>query len=246
MKTIRLWILAVVLGAPELVLAQFGYWSPVNGGNGHYYEAVATSGVNWSTAITMATNKGGYLVTLTSKQENAFVFGLIETNLALWVHRSTGNSWGPWMGAVQPEGSAEPGGGWTWVTGEPFTYTNWNAGEPNNNDGHEARVHYWAQQAAVGDVWNDTNETNSTIRGLVIEYNHHPNSVLIQIALRSPNQVQLSWLSRASVPYTVEWTGQLPASGWNVLTNLTGTGGTNWAFDAISGSRKIYRVLSVP
>lgn len=48
---------------------------------------------------------------------------------------------GPFIGGYQAEGSAEPAGGWHWLSGEPWEYTNWaedlNDGEvdkdPRNN-----------------------------------------------------------------------------------------------------------------
>src|SRR6266478_4337030 len=95
-------------------------WPKRAGGNGHFYEAVATSGIVWSNASAAATNRGGYLATITSAQENQLVFGLIQGNTNLWTRRPSTDSWGPWIGGVQPPGSPEPAGGWTWVTGEPF------------------------------------------------------------------------------------------------------------------------------
>src|SRR5438552_3296743 len=128
-------------------------WSQRIGGNGHFYEAVATPGIVWSNASTAATNRGGYLATITSAQENQLVFGLIQGNTNLWTRRPSTDSWGPWIGGVQPPGSPEPAGGWTWVTGEPFIYQHWNAGEPNNSGGVEDRIHFLGSGAPVGDVW---------------------------------------------------------------------------------------------
>ena len=246
LKTLGRLILGAMLCSPNSVLAQFAYWPVSSGGNGHYYEAVATAGINWFQASAMATNKGGYLATITSTQENAFVFELIRTNSALWALRPTGNSFGPWLGGYQPEGSAEPDGGWAWVTGEPFAYTNWFAGEPNNLNGTENRLHFWAEQSPAGDVWNDKDGNDTAIKGFVIEYDPHPNAAFIQISLTSTNQVQLSWQSRTNVNYTVQWTAEVPAGGWSTLTNLSGSGGTNYASDAISESRRFYRVVSTP
>ena len=45
-----------------------------------------------------------------------------------------------WLGGFQDLTSpnySEPSGGWTWVTGEPWSYTNWFPGEPNNTGGGE-------------------------------------------------------------------------------------------------------------
>jgi hypothetical protein len=47
----------------------------------------------------------------------------------------------------------EPDGGWQWVTGEAFSYTNWRLGEPNNN-GDENRIQYFGDQA-IAPTLND-------------------------------------------------------------------------------------------
>ncbi len=39
---------------------------------------------------------------------------------------------GMWYGGFQPPGVTPPNSGWEWVTGEPWDYTNWAPGEPND------------------------------------------------------------------------------------------------------------------
>ena len=50
---------------------------------------------------------GGYLVTITSQEEMAFVYSLIETNADMW--NLVGSGHGPWIGAFQAPGS------WRWT-----------------------------------------------------------------------------------------------------------------------------------
>jgi hypothetical protein len=230
---------------PAIAHAQLAYWPLSAGGNGHYYEAVTSPGINWYDASNLATAKGGYLATITSPEENVFIYGMISTNAALWERRSTGNSWGPWIGGLQLPGSIEPAEGWVWGTGEAFAYANWNAGEPNNIDGLEDRVHFWGQQAAVGDVWNDRPATNN-VKGLVIEYEMQPNAVWLTIAIHDTNELQITWSSRVDVQYTVQWSEGFASTDWGTLTNVTGNGATCSVFDAISESPRFYRVLSTP
>src|SRR5438105_3496311 len=154
-------------GSPTVTMTN---WARRSGGNGHFYEAVATSGIIWSSASAGATNRGGYLATITSTQENQVVFELIRGNTNLWTRRPSTDSWGPWLGGVQPPGSQEPAGGWSWITSEPFTYQHWNIGEPNNNAAGEDRIHFIGEKAPVGDVWNDSPSTNGAIRSYVVEY----------------------------------------------------------------------------
>lgn len=225
--------------------AQFACWSSSAGGNGHYYEAVTSPGINWADASQIATDKGGYLATITCKEENAFIFDLIRTNVELWARRSTGNSWGPWIGGLQLPGSIEPAGGWSWVTEEPFAYANWNTGEPSNDHGIESRIHFWGDQAAVGDVWNDKPATDA-VEGFVIEYEAHPHAVLLQISISKTQEVLITWPSRESVSYTVQWLDGFPSTTWSTLTNVVGNGETCSAFDSPQNGQRFYRVLSSP
>jgi Thrombospondin type 3 repeat/Lectin C-type domain len=121
-------------------------------GNGHYY-LVVNQTTNWQQARLLAESMlfmgvPGHLATITSAEENTFV----TTQL--------GPTAGAWLGGEQPPGSAEPGGGWRWITGEPWVYTNWDSGEPNNaygggwgssNDSSEEVLHYHHN----GTRWND-------------------------------------------------------------------------------------------
>ena len=91
----------------------------------------------------------GHLATITSEAENTF----ITTQLGI-LHR-------PWLGGEQLPDSEEPAGGWQWSPGEPWVYTNWDSGEPNNTyfggwgkeatEQSEERLHYHHD----GTHWND-------------------------------------------------------------------------------------------
>jgi hypothetical protein len=92
--------------------------------NGHYYLIVEQE-TTWQQARLLAESMvfmgvQGHLATITSEAENTFV----TTQL--------GDTAGAWLGGKQPPGSSEPEGGWGWITGEPWVYTNWDEGEPNN------------------------------------------------------------------------------------------------------------------
>jgi len=133
-------------------------WKTSDGGNGHFYKMVAvpeevtwteakrrpiatggnlvtiaSEGITWTEANRRAIAAGGHLVTITSKAENDFVFALVD-HPEYWERMDKG-PWmmGPWIGGVQAEGAREPDGGWQWVTGEPFAFTNWIPGDPNDN-----------------------------------------------------------------------------------------------------------------
>ena len=96
-------------------------WDVSDGGNGHWYEAVyVPTYITWTAADAAARSAGGYLATITSESENEFAYSLI-TDDKFWHFK--GNNNGPWIGGYQDRnapGYSEPGGGWRWVTDEPF------------------------------------------------------------------------------------------------------------------------------
>jgi len=97
-----------------------------NPANGHWYLLV-TNQLSWADALNAAKfavhqNMTGYLATITSQQENEFIENLFQSD-ARNIH----------LGGTD-EGTE---GNWRWITGEPFSYTNWYEGEPNNYGGPE-------------------------------------------------------------------------------------------------------------
>ena len=142
-------------------------WAASDGGNGNWYQPVLAPGLAWSEARDQAAALGGHLATLASTEENTFVYELVEPLEAFWENES-GN--GPWLGGYQDLESpdySEPSGGWTWVTGEPFDYTNWSPGQPDDSGNTEHCLHLHTRSAAT---WNDHFETVWAMQGLIIEY----------------------------------------------------------------------------
>jgi hypothetical protein len=124
-------------------------WSTAAGGNGNYYEIIRVSdGLSWTQAYNRAasmTFQGarGHLATITSQAENDFIVGLGASN--------------EWLGGYQqPLSRRDPSANWHWVTGEAWSYTNWNGGEPNDsgypNGGAESYLHFWI---GSNGKWND-------------------------------------------------------------------------------------------
>lgn len=143
--------------------AVFGLTSPIvvgqpatYSGNCHTYQVVVQGGVSWDEAAALAAQAGGYLVTLTTPDEDAFVGQLcINTPGAVVTYDAT-HKMGPWIGLHQMAGSAEPDGGWVWVTGEPLAYLHWDPAAPNDNcfGSAEDKAHYYSSSAFTG-RWND-------------------------------------------------------------------------------------------
>ena len=97
--------------------------------NGHSYYR-STGSMTWTDARQACANMGGYLVTVTTLAENNFIFNL-------WPNG--------WIGLTDEVVEGQ----WRWVTGEPYTWGNWNSGEPNNA-GNEDYIQF------VGNgKWND-------------------------------------------------------------------------------------------
>ncbi|MBN2299948.1 MAG: hypothetical protein JXC31_02045 [Acholeplasmataceae bacterium] len=100
-------------------------------GEKHWYEVVyvETCNVDWYQYAYLAQQAGGYLACITDEAENEFVFSLVDEEKYFWAFPEEGEHHGikigPVLGGYQLEGSEEPAGGWTWLTGDEFDYTNW-------------------------------------------------------------------------------------------------------------------------
>lgn len=146
-------------------------WEKSAGGNGHYYKAVAvTNGIAWMHANKLARKQRGYLATITSVQENEFVFKLVKSPEFFT------DGYGPLLGGFQPDGSVEPNIGWCWVTGEAWTYANWRSGsgEPNNSKltdprGEDGLMFYSGGAKIPSPAWADIGRNDSHTGGYVIE-----------------------------------------------------------------------------
>jgi hypothetical protein len=107
-------------------------------GCAHWYWRFDQS-MTWHQARDFCQGLGGYLATFTSEAEKAFV-----------VHR-WGTSSRFWLGASDETDE----GGWRWVTGEPFDWTDWDAGEPNNCAAVENYLMVWGAEDVREGRWND-------------------------------------------------------------------------------------------
>ncbi len=156
-------------------------WTVGSGGNGHWYEAVlVASGINQPNSHAAASTAGGYLATLTSAAENAFVCGLVSDIPAFWWDNGGYGCWcGPWFGGYQDLSApdySEPAGGWRWVTGEAWSYTNWAQGEPNNrwNQSQQDRTHFMIYNYDYQSGTWDDDERTGIMNGYVVEWNSNP------------------------------------------------------------------------
>jgi len=152
-------------------------WLVSAGGNGHYYEAVLGSpGLTWRTASQQAETRGGYLATITSAEENAFVFGLVDS--PEFFSSVTGG--GPALGGMQDGDEINPLTGWYWVTGEPWSYSNLYYPRPN----YGWAVDYYglqfksAQQGFPAATWGALGDFDQSLSGYVVEFVPEPSSIV--------------------------------------------------------------------
>jgi len=133
----RTWLVPVILASLIVISAGVFFASrPVGGGPirtetvksagvhtfaGHRYRFVPGA-MTWDEAKAKAESMGGHLVTITSREENAWIDATFGTKLD-----GAPRSASIWLGA-SAEQKGQP---FRWVTGEPFTFTDWGTDEPN-------------------------------------------------------------------------------------------------------------------
>ncbi len=166
-KTMKKTVL-VILMICAVTAPAFAGTPVLNPGNGHYYEVVEAS-TSWPDADTGAQAKShlsvqGHLATITSAAEQAFVTSLMV---------SDSPNQHCWAGGYQPDGAAEPGGGWSWVTGETWSFTSWYPGEPNQYLGfNEDHMFLNAGSHAASGRWSDGQGPDG--RWSMVEYDVEP------------------------------------------------------------------------
>jgi hypothetical protein len=169
--------LAVVMGLPLLLgCADYSRCLDASEGPsatraGNTYQFIVAQGVTWDEARDLAEQRGGYLATITSADENEFVFDLIEQ--ACGSDCPSGGC--AWNGGFQSPASPEPTGGWSWVTGEPFSaYQAWADVEPNDSGGGEDVLEMCLSGGGTSGsetrFWNDIRATDPHERGYVVEW----------------------------------------------------------------------------
>ncbi|MFP8870811.1 MAG: lectin-like protein [Myxococcota bacterium] len=129
-------------------------WRVEFGGNGHWYRLELSAGITWEEAMIIAEARGGYLATPTTNEENNYLYGMIDSS-ELWIIDSFNNASGPYLGAAQEDDTPNPDEGWYWVSGEPWEFTAWAFGQPNNANENQNRLHFWSDTPARTATWND-------------------------------------------------------------------------------------------
>lgn len=132
-------------GIQSSVIGYICEWDSVTGkASFHEHEyAFFDESVSWSDAKSKCEEMGGHLVTINSAEEQAFLIDLVLAS----------QKKNMWIGAYPENGS------YKWITKEPFSYTNWASGEPNNVHNMQNAAMMYTQNASYpSGTWNDENE----------------------------------------------------------------------------------------
>ncbi|MDX2001867.1 MAG: cadherin domain-containing protein [Chitinophagales bacterium] len=168
----------------EITLADAIY----NRYNGHYYQLVEGGQINWDAARDAAAAQTmlgmtGYLVTVTSPEENNFISSRLNVNT--WMGASDTHTEGVWRWVTGPEGLEDGGLGRHFsnqfktgncsadqAPGINGFFSGWGGGEPNDCSSGEDVAHFIGGSGE----WNDY-PNNGGVDAYVIEFGGMPGDV---------------------------------------------------------------------
>lgn len=120
-------------------------WEVEEGGNGHWYQYIALDmRTCWEDSRDLAQSFGGHLGTITSPEENLFVQSVPGAPVPA-------GGGAVWLGGYQTASNQEPNE-FTWVTGEPWGYTDFDEVNPSDDGGFEDFI---AFNPPLDESWND-------------------------------------------------------------------------------------------
>ncbi len=151
-------------------------WSLRLGGNGHYYLAVVEPhGITWAGAQAYAAQRGGHLATIATKEENDFVFNLVNAPEFWQLSANKRALLGPWLGAVHSADATDMTYGWQWINrGGTLTFANWAVQEPNAGGN---RLHFFAWGSNPQPTWNN-DPAQVLMPAFVVEFDTKPEPAL--------------------------------------------------------------------
>lgn len=161
----------------------------------------------WREAKYIAEQSGGTFAAITTQEEQDVVSQMVSDG-----------GFNAWIGAEAYHGYT-----WSWVSGEPWNYTNWASGEPNGSNGKENCAEIYA---STGE-WNDVAASSDHVHGFVVEF--------------KPVSVTAHWKR--------EWLVSEDITEDNIIVNVTYADGTELITDdytlTIVGEPDNYRELII-
>lgn len=132
---------------------------------GHHYQLIDSDDIRWMEAKKKCEEQGGHLVTITSAQEQQFIQDLITGGSKVFY----------WIGATD---SGQEPNHYYWITGEDFSYQNWQEGQPDNGNWGPGEYEDYAgilrsEKNRFGGAvytWNDFRESPADSHGYICEW----------------------------------------------------------------------------
>ena len=132
-----------VVSAARAQTTQAVEWKVSEGGNGHWYLA-GNALMTRPEAVALAASRNAYLATAVTAAENAF---LTQQGFP------SDGTFAYWFGAIRADAGS---GAWSWITGEPWDYSNFDASEPNGCCGIDVRYGVFRTHSQHEGRWDDT------------------------------------------------------------------------------------------
>ncbi len=218
-----------------------------NAVNGHVYYLLTDT--NWTDSERQAVALGGHLATIRNAAEENWVYtnfnyyGNVVRNL--WIGLYDTN---PLVNSANRFARRAEFG---WISGEPVTYSNWAADEPDNSDSTEAAVppvwefygHIWDRNDIYHGTWNNYQDLsiifNLQLNGVVEVI---PRPTLIVENLR-PGKIAFSWPTWGSNFVLESSASPSGTNDWQAVTNAPVIVGDMFTVtNMMSGSAGFYRL----
>jgi hypothetical protein len=192
---------------------------------GHWYQVINRPlSLSWTQCRDSAAALGGYLATISSSAENSFVLQI------------SAPPEGKFLGGIRT--AVGPPQVWEWVTGESWSYTSWNGGEPSDNS-DENYLELFNTGPAIG-LWNNIADNSGEAGSFVVEYNADPQPCVFGNTLRfdgvddyvfvahnpSQNPASLTleaYMKMDSIPTSVPSSCQAIISKWRGASSSVGS-----------------------
>ena len=223
------WIAAVCVLVSSGAMAQTNETEVRNPNNGHYYSLIRPlPGVSfYDTAQAEAIARGGNLATIRSIQEVQWIQSTFEPF-------TSDNDIYIGLNDIAVEGTFE------WINGEPVSFTNWSAGEPNNSGNEDV-----TEMRLNDGLWNDNSAGGaqpSLMERIVFEFKTFPSGGGFVIEGTDVTLIGEAWGNIGPVSYQWKKNGAILSgeTGTSLaLTSVTPTDDGLYTLEATDSSKAV-------